>query len=140
MTPKQKKQIIATLMKAGRNDLANEVSQPVVTAGINKIFADFGTKFAKALWLAAEFASDYDEEVYTKDSRISGFVSSDIREKMMNLWAAAEKVAQIGGEANMLRTTDAAVSDPSLDSTLSDLSDAWSDAKLAIKRAKGWGP
>lgn len=135
----QRKQAIATLIKAGQPDLANQVSKGAQITAANKAFLNLGKKLATALDMTREFQEDVENEVFALDSELSMF-ASDISKKMQPLWSAILAASKdVPNLANHAKMSDAATDDPVLDNTLDEMMDLWDEVGSAAKRARKVG-
>lgn len=133
MNPTQRKQIIATLIKADRPDLANKLSHPA-TAAPPKL----GAALDKAIKRAREFRDAANNEAFklpTDGPTAKGVEKTGQQVKTL-LDAIITASKHIDNVANQIMTSSHADEDPSLERDLGDLSDAWYDVTLAATMAR----
>jgi hypothetical protein len=129
----QRKAAIATLLKQGKPDLANQMSHRT-TAAPPKL----GKALEKAIKLTREFRNSADNDAFklpTDGPTSKGVdkMGQQIRTLLTAIIAASKHTDNV---ANQIMTSSHADEDLSLERDLGDLSDAWYDVTLAATMAR----
>lgn len=128
MNRTQRKQAIATLIKKGQPDLANQVARQT-TAAPPKL----GKALEKAIKLTRDFRDSADDEAFQLPTDgPTGKGADKMGEQLKTLLTAIITASKhVDNIANQVMTSSHADEDRDLERDLGDLSDAWYDVTLA---------